>query len=705
LPSRGRSLLARAAGALGALLAAASPAGAACTAGARTLLVPEDCATVAAAVAAAGDGATIDVAAGVAPLGGAPLVLSNLGRALTLRARSAGATTFSGGGASPIVVVENASAGSGRPIAFEGIRFAGGSSSTGNRAGGVTLSRAEASFVDCEFEDNEQTHASTGGGALVLVAGSRALVARSRFEGNRARNNGGAIYAVRGAGSPPVSLWLHDSELIGNSTAGAGFTSTSAGGAIYARDAAVRIADSRFEANLAGRAGGAVYAFGSWGTAPECDFTAPSADLVVARSHLLDNRADDAAGEATVVGPTVGGAMHLEGCVRLRLSTSLLEENESEKGGAISAEHARVDAEQSVFRHNRALLAAEGAAPVGGALAAFTSEAGRPLGPIALSRLVFAGGRAGDASAANAHYGGCLSIAGDASARRTASVVDTIFSGCNAELVAASEPNVRGGGLRATRASLTLTRALFVDNSALGVPGKLGRGGGAAILSDSVATWTDAVFAGNDADGVELDLVVTADSTSSGSIETWSEAPDPPAGVLLAAPSRPAGPGAPFIGEAHLGHAWRGAGAELDGEPLAATEGLAEGTEGAHALEVEGLGSCGRCAATILAPIEPETTLDASPEEIAGGGSSTLEWTTPEGELLAALVDRGVGETGASGSVAVSPAGSASYRRLAITKQGGALAETRVWVDELAPDPIFTDGFEGGLAAWDEVVP
>jgi len=100
------------------------------------------------------------------------------------------------------------------------------------------------------------------------------------------------------------------------------------------------------------------------------------------------------------------------------------------------------------------------------------------------------------------------------------------------------------------------------------------------------------------------------------------------------------------------------------------------------------------------------TTLGAALVEIAGGGSSTRDWTTLAGTFLAAYVDRGVGTTGALASAPTGAlAGSVTYRRVAMTREGGAYSEVRVYVDEPALDPVFADDFDlGTLAAWSSSV-
>ena len=42
-----------------------------------------------------------------------------------------------------------------------------------------------------------------------------------------------------------------------------------------------------------------------------------------------------------------------------------------------------------------------------------------------------------------------------------------------------------------------------------------------------------------------------------------------------------------------------------------------------------------------------------------------------------------------------------TYRRVAVTREGGAYAEVRIYVDEPALEALFADGFESGdLVAW-----
>jgi len=333
----------------------AAELGAVCTSGSRSLRVPEDCGSIAEAVSALASGGTIDIATGTYSFSASGLDLGKKNKAMTLQARALGQVTFTGNNASPIVRIDNGTSAS-QPIVFEGIRFVNGYSATGNRAGGVTLLNAEASFVDCTFSNNRMMESTTGGGAIGLYGGSRAVVVRSAFTTNTAKNNGGAIYAVRNSGQNPTSVWVHASTFSGNSTAIAGFTVTSSGGAIYVRDAELFVADSTFEGNAAGWVGGAIYAWGDFATSsPYCNYTAPATDILITGSRFDDNRADDAASPSQVP-QTQGGAIHTENCVRVRVYRSLFERNWADWGGAISVDHAASVVEQSVFRYNYATV-------------------------------------------------------------------------------------------------------------------------------------------------------------------------------------------------------------------------------------------------------------------------------------------------------------------------------------------------------------
>ena len=705
----------------------AAELGAVCTSGSRSLRVPEDCGSIAEAVSALASGGTIDIATGTYSFSASGLDLGKKNKAMTLQARALGQVTFTGNNASPIVRIDNGTSAS-QPIVFEGIRFVNGYSASANRAGGVTLLNAEASFVDCTFSNNRMMESTTGGGALGLYGGSRAVVVRSAFTTNTAKNNGGAIYAVRNSGQNPTSVWVHASTFSGNSTASSGFTASASGGAIYVRDAELFVADSTFEDNAAGWVGGAIYAWGDFATSsPYCNYTAPATDILITGSRFDDNRADDAASPSQVP-QTQGGAIHTENCVRVRVYRSLFERNWADWGGAISVDHSNTIVEQTAFRNNYATVPdISNSYPTGGTFVSLNGDSSgtdHPTPELVFRRVLVQGGRAGQPGAATAQLGGCFNVRGDtskaipvpSSARVKTTIADSAFFDCGVALQVPELALIRGGAIDTNRADLRVSNTLFARSRADGGSSAIGRGSGIALRDDSVASFSGSVvFAGGYADVPtsspgDVDLYETA-STHSGSLEEWAEQPPATAGILVAAPSLPASAGGPLAGEAFLTWAYAGSSATLDGNSVGSNpkNGVAEKSEGGHQLVVSGLASCGRCSATIVAPVLPATTLAASPVSISPGDSSSLSWTTPEGTLVTSIVDRGLGKKGASGSSTVAPGGTMTYRRLAITQEGGSLAEETIYVGEAPPPPpdgdeIFSDGFDSGLGAWDSVV-
>ena len=74
------------------------------------------------------------------------------------------------------------------------------------------------------------------------------------------------------------------------------------------------------------------------------------------------------------------------------------------------------------------------------------------------------------------------------------------------------------------------------------------------------------------------------------------------------------------------------------------------------------------------------------------------------GTFVGMTIDEGMAvASSASGSVVVSPSATTTYRLVVVTKEGAAVREATVYVD----DPvIFADGFNSGsTAAWSVTVP
>lgn len=172
--------------------------------------------------------------------------------------------------------------------------------------------------------------------------------------------------------------------------------------------------------------------------------------------------------------------------------------------------------------------------------------------------------------------------------------------------------------------------------------------------------------------------------------------------------------GAMLTTESYLAWAWNGGCAQLDLaqlDPSTETTGAAIAEAGNHELQAWTGASCGGAADqadTIQVQLvaAPVAHLSANPLSISSGESSTLSWSIDSGDFLAGMISNEAlpDMTTSSGSISVSPATTRSYHLIEVTVQGGSVAEQKVWVDELPPDTIFSDGFESGdTSSWSYV--
>ncbi len=462
--------------------------------------VPEDQATITAAITAVPNGGTIDVAGGSygAPSSPAPggFALTNLGKGFTMRARAGQTVTLSGANLRPVLRFVNTSPGASGAVVFEGLIFADGRSTTNGIAGGVTLSRAHATFVDCEFNNNESAASSTGGGGAAVFEDSRATFLRASFIGNRAKNEGAGL-KVGGGGSGEPVVYVHGSTFTGNLANIANHRNTAAGGGIHLTNGVIRVTNSRFEGNEAGYVGGAFYALGTW----QNPVTTPHAEAILANCTFEANHSRP---HATVMPPAVNeaGAVHAEDQATVRIFNSRFLENTSETGGGVNLYRAIVEVHDSVFRGNRA-GAVDGAGNFGGAINVLSNEGAgnaRRSGSLTLTSSLVQG-RYG-ATTTSAKAGGCLHAAGDftnrlsgfsgASTRATVVVSDTVFYDCD---VSASSL-ASGGGFDLYLTDVTMTDVAVILSDALGATAT---GGAGRITSDSVATLDGLTIAGNSA--------------------------------------------------------------------------------------------------------------------------------------------------------------------------------------------------------------
>lgn len=314
--------------------------------------VPEDAASIPVAVSQVPNGGTIDLAAGTyfspAPNG---FSFSNLGKGFTIRAREGATVVLDGAGIRPVFRLINGSAASARTVVFEGLQFKNGRSTTNGQAGGVTLIRARATFVDCLFEGNDSDAPSTGGGGIAVFTDSVAVFNRCTWLDNVATNEGAGLRVGGNASLPTeATAFVHDSEFINNRVNLPGHRPSSAGGAIHVGDGRVWVTNTRFEGNQAGLAGGAIFAIGSWVN----PVTVPESEVVIANCTFIDNEARLDAGVSNPT-PTSGGAIHVENQTTLEVHNSRFITNTGDAGGAISGYRAILTAHDTVFLGNRAI--------------------------------------------------------------------------------------------------------------------------------------------------------------------------------------------------------------------------------------------------------------------------------------------------------------------------------------------------------------
>ena len=253
------------------------------------------------ALGTVGEGGTIEMLSGtyVAPLGG--FIISNAGKSFTI-SQAAGATvTLTGSGSVPVLILMNASAGTGDSVVFRDLTFDSGYSNQNGVGAGVTVSAADATFIGCTFQNNVTDAGTTGGGGVFAWGGSVVHFSNCVWSNNTSTNEGGGLRVDES------KAFVHDSRFVDNRTNVSGHRNSAAGGGIHISNSTLRISNTRFSGNRAGCVGGAVYAIGNWSD----PVTNPSADLLITNSTFTDNAVIPDAGVSCVFAP-VGGAIHTE---------------------------------------------------------------------------------------------------------------------------------------------------------------------------------------------------------------------------------------------------------------------------------------------------------------------------------------------------------------------------------------------------------
>ncbi|MCU0305408.1 MAG: hypothetical protein MUC56_15250 [Thermoanaerobaculales bacterium] len=305
--------------------------------------VPGTVSTLSAAISMVSDGGIIELAPGVYPVPAGGFVLNNLGKGFTIRAPEGEQAVLDAASGKPVLRIQNTDPGLGRPITFERITFYRGRSTTNGISGGVTLTKADATFVDCVFQQNTAVSASAGGAGTLLFSDSTGHFIGCEWIDNSIGTDGGGLRIDES------TAYLHACQVTDNVSNLPNHRNTSAGGGIHVTNGTIRVGNTRFEGNEAGYAGGGLYALGTW-TNP---VSVPRADVVVANCTFVDNHARPDA-SVTPPTPTEGGGLHVEAQSLARVYSSRFVTNTAEVGAGLNLHRSTATVDASVFRGNLA---------------------------------------------------------------------------------------------------------------------------------------------------------------------------------------------------------------------------------------------------------------------------------------------------------------------------------------------------------------
>lgn len=478
--------------------------------------VPADVASLQTAIDTVPDGGTIELAAGTYASPGGGFLILNEGKAFTIRGAEGSTVVLDGGGTREVLFFSNTSVGTTGPVVFENLIFRNGLTTTNSTGGGVTLIRAEATFVDCRFEDNRAEPSQTGGGGVGVFTDSVATFLRSTFTGNSASREAGALKV----GGESV-VYVHESVFTDNDCNQPGHRVTAAGGAIHVGNATLRVSNSRFERNEAGFVGGAIYTTGTF----QVPYSIPRSDVIVSNCYFADNRAINDPG-VTTNSPTEGGAVASENQSVMRIYNSRFVDNDARHGGAVGIYRGAVEIYDSVFRGNFSTATGQGSR-FGGTFKVTSNDTSGDTDDFPTGRLTvmdsFVLGRIGGATA-DAEVGGCLFAQGDvnrafgqggvgqsgtlADHRAEVTLERSAFIDCDAVQNGASQGH--GGGVNTVLTDLVMRDTLVIDSSAED------QGGALRVVTGTSALLERVTLAGNSADirgagiygqGAELTIV------------------------------------------------------------------------------------------------------------------------------------------------------------------------------------------------------
>ena len=408
---------------------------------------------------------------------------------------------LSGGGTTEIVRLINSTPSNGGPIVFQDLIFANGYSTTDGLAGGVTLQEAQATFINCAFQNNTGNQPSTGGGGTVVAVDSIAFFFNCTWTNNSAKNYGGGL-----ALETHSKAFIDNSRFSNNRTNLPNHLQTSAGGGIHVGNSILRVSNTRFENNQAGYVGGALYSIGTWSDT--------GTDILVANCSFENNQSIRDA-SVSFPFPTEGGGFHAEDLVTAKIYNSRFITNSAMVGGAVNLYRAHVEIYNSVFQGNRA-TGTGSANGFGGAVSAVSNDTAsdgtvnRPSAYLRVDNSLIQGiygsttiaGEAGGglyvAGDSNRMYGqNSVSQNGTAAQNRAMVVINNlVFYQLDVQETSTSDPGTGiGGGILVDLADLTLNNSLILNSKASGSTN--GSGGGIAIIDQSSVNISGTTIAHN----------------------------------------------------------------------------------------------------------------------------------------------------------------------------------------------------------------
>jgi predicted outer membrane repeat protein len=473
----------------------------AATVAAETVIPVSDSSQLISAIGTVPDGGVIELASGTYPAPAGGFVIFNPNKTFTVRAAVQGGAYLDGGSSTNVLRYQVTSPSSRGWVAFEGLVFQNGFSAVGNRAGGVTLIGAGATFVDSVFDSNVFSSATDGGtgGGIGVNNGTEALFVRCTWTGNTSTGFGGGGVITGGS-----IVTIHESQFLLNRTNVPNHRSNALGGALTMVGGTLHITNSRFEGNEAGFTGGAIHSKGYW--------TDTDSELVVTNCTFVDNRAQPYPGVATDSPPS-GGAITVEDNMTLTIHNSRFLTNTAQHGGAIEVYRVPVEIRGSIFRGNSA-DSVGGNDGRGGAIHAVSSDTladginNRRHASLAISDSLFQGRY--QTVGATAMAGGAIFVAGDLNRmyglggvsqqgtlsenRAQMEITDSVFYDCDVDEFLSG--GTFGGGIYGQLVDFSANSSLFMDCDGLG---SFGNGGAAAFFKESHVGFTGTTFAINTA--------------------------------------------------------------------------------------------------------------------------------------------------------------------------------------------------------------